>query len=404
MDLSKEQKQAIRTALHEPVSIVTGPPGSGKTTLVKAMVATLVAHKFTVLLCAPTGAAVNRLFIATEYEAHSVDRIDYHKDLVERYKGSFIIVDEATMINTDNLLHLIAILKPVGFCLIGDYKQLPCGDDGFPALTTYLKTGMLFPTTVLTSNFRRANDTGSKLLKCIAMLGEPNFELEDGDDSFKVVECVSEAEVLRMAKEYYASKPSQMLTFTNPMMDKLNRVTESNAPIVVPSPEEGVPAVREGDRVVCTENVYENGELLVANGVIGTCYSDCVMYQNDFIDKIRKVRANADTLRKRVKHISHGVNEGKTFKSSFVPSRCMTVHKAQGSEFHEQGIVVLANWKGEIMLELTYTALTRFKNNVVVIGTKDQIMKTFHAKFNEVYDCELVRQIKKLVKEKKSQI
>lgn len=401
MNLSKEQKTAIRTAVSEPVSIVTGPPGSGKTTMIKAMVATLLANKFNVLLTAPTGAAVNRLFIATGFEAHSIDRLDYHKDLVDKYTGAFIVVDEATMVSTDDFYHMIAMLKPVGFCLVGDYKQLPCNDDGFPLLTTYLKTGMLFPTTVLTSNFRRAGDSGSKLLKCIATLGDPDFEIDDGDDSFNVVECLSEAQVLAAAKQYFSEKPSQMLTFTNSMVDKLNRLTESSYPIVVPAMGHDSPAVREGDRVVCTENLYDNGELLVANGVIGTCYADKVIYQNDFIDKMRKARTNADTIRKRVRTITEGANEGMTFRSKFIPSRCMTVHKAQGSEFSEQGIIVLANWKGEMMLEHAYTALSRFKSGVVVIGTKDQINKTFHAKFNEVYEHELVRQMKKQARDLK---
>ena len=147
-----------------------------------------------------------------------------------------------------------------------------------------------------------------------------------------------------------------MLAFTNFAVSSLNQHTCSVA----------------STRVMCTDNLYKNGKLLVANGTMGEQTEEdagTVLYDNGFVD----------TRNKRAK-----------FASTFVPARCMTVHKSQGNEFSVTGVVVVTSYKG-MPLQLIYTALSRFKHRVVVFGSGDVLRNAFTGKFSDVHvDEELV--------------
>lgn len=381
MELSPEQNAAIEMVLKKNVSVITGPPGSGKTTLVKELMRRLGKKYRKCLLTAPTGAACDRLLKATGIQAHVIAKVDFNEYLINEFRNCVVVIDEASMFSTVDFYRMLRYLQPIKVCLVGDYKQLACSD-GMPSLNSLIMAEII-PVTRLTSNFRRKNDQISLLAKCVSTLGQDNFSLEHGDDSFKVIHCGSDKDVVDKATELFNKQPSQIITFTHKMANDLNKATQSDRDIVIKATSRDGMPIRDGDRVVCTSNLYgKNKKLLVANGVIGVCTSKEICYENGFIDQYRR---------------------GK-FKSFCVPCRCIITHKAQGSEFSEFGIIVLTWWKGPPPLELIYTSLTRFKKGVAVLGLDKQIRDTFYAKYANKHDTVFVSAIKALYKQKTNEL
>ncbi len=371
IQLSEEQRHAVDIAMRSKKCVITGPPGSGKTTLIQELIRLFKKHKFKFLLCAPTGNATQRLSqVCPDVEAHVVEKILCNKPLIEQFANAAVIIDESSMLSVNTLFLLMTVLSPSKLCLVGDAKQVPCAAPHLPALNSLLQSEYI-PEARLTHNFRRAGDTGSQLMQCAQNMGSEGFDVHQylGDDSFKLVVCYSPAEMIQRVAKMYKEEPTQIITFTTDMCAKINEATVSEEPKVVGN-------VRKYDRVVCVKNFYEHEKLKVANGVVGVCGANAITYSNGYVDK----------------------RQGKNgrFKTLFEPCRCMTAHKTQGSEFHERGIVVLTGWHGPMPLELVYTAMTRFKKNVVVFGLPMHVNQVFREKFINRHDEVLVTVLKNL--------
>lgn len=331
-ELCEEQIRAVELARTKRISIVSGPPGSGKTRLISALCA---LRPKTTLLLAPTGTAAERITASTGIRAFVIAKALHDKNL-EALQNRDVVIDEAGMTSTDTLQRVFTFLKPKTLVLIGDAKQLPCVE-GVSALSSLMRVDRA-PRTLLTQLWRRSGKPTSALDRCLRTLGTPQFDLSDQDDSFRVVECVSQDNCCARAAKDYALRPSQMLGYTNAVVQRLNALTEDKSRPIVRG------AARMGDRVVCVENAYggEPRRLLVANGACGTCTPKGVEYDNGHVDKKFKL-------------------------TSFMPCRAMTVNKSQGNEYEVHGLVVVAAWAGgPPPLELLYTALSRFKSSVTV--------------------------------------
>lgn len=371
--LNPEQRAAVEHFRKWRFTVLLGGPGTGKTTTMKEFI---LPGELT-LLCAATGCATDRIYKATGHAAHVISKVLFDAQAIQRYRGANLIMDEASMISIDTARQLIAAIRPKRVAFVGDSQQLPCME-GFSVISTLIQVPYL-PVARLTRNHRQKG--ASALMRTLAGLG--SGAPPEVDDNFKLVTCQDSDAALARAVELYKGGGegsvaprgdplpgkgggAQMLAFTNQNCAKLNAQT------VNPKMNSVSPGIHVKDRVVCTSNLYEKKEkvILVANGVIGQVQTmRLVVYENGFRDTARATRG---------------------FRSQFVPARAMTIHKSQGNEFAETGIILLGGWR-DPPLEFIYTALSRFKNRVYVVGTAEDIRAVFQTSFRPSIDHHVVR-------------
>lgn len=356
--LNHEQRAAVDHFRRWRLSIILGGPGTGKTTTVQE----LILPGETTLLCAPTGNAADRIFKATGHPAYVLSKILYDAEAIKRYRGANLIMDEASMISIDMARQMMKAIKPKRVVFVGDSQQLPCME-GFSVISTLIVGGVL-PVSRLTQNHRQRT---SALMRTLSTLGSGAQPETDGE--FFIVPCTNTEETFRTAVKLFkevGKQGVQMLAFTNQNCIKLNALTANTKMTEV------LPGIHVKDRVVCTGNLYNDKDksMLVANGTIGQVQSTRVVaYETGYMDHRRPTRG---------------------FRSQFVPARAMTIHKSQGHEYSETGIILLGGWRNP-PLEFIYTALSRFKNRVYVVGTTDDIRAAFHTSFRPNIDHHVVQ-------------
>ena len=385
------QKEAIRDALRYGVMILTGGPGTGKTTVVRALMRIFERMDFSVALCAPTGRAAKRLSEATSCEAKTIHRLlemgyesdgraTFKRDEFDLLEEDVIIVDEASMV--DNAL-MSALLKAIKagarIIIIGDSDQLPSVGAG-NVLRDIIESGR-FATVCLTEIFRQAEE--SLIIRNAHAINKGNmpelsvkdndfFYLRRGDDK-QIAMTVTELCRDRLPKAYgdmakgglqviCASRKGESGT------ENLNIILQNALNPWHRAKREykfRERIFREGDRVMQTRNNYDitwertidgkegNG---IFNGDIGTVLSIEASdgYMEILFDE-RKVIYDISLL----DDIEHAY--------------AITVHKSQGSEYP---IVVMPMCSAAYMLHtrnLLYTAVTRAQKMVVLVGREDII-------------------------------
>ena len=385
------QKEAIRDALRYGVMILTGGPGTGKTTVVRALMRIFQRMDFSVALCAPTGRAAKRLSEATSCEAKTIHRLlemgyegdgraTFKRDEFDLLDEDVIIVDEASMV--DNAL-MSALLKATKagarIVIIGDSDQLPSVGAG-NVLRDIIDSGR-FATVCLTEIFRQAeqsliirNAHAINKGKMPELLVKDNdfFYLRRGDDK-QIAMTVTELCRDRLPKAYgdIAKNGLQVICASRKGeagTENLNIILQNALNPAHRAKREykfREKIFREGDRVMQTRNNYDivwertvdgkdgNG---IFNGDIGTIVSIEVSdgYMEMLFDD-KKVIYDISML----DDIEHAY--------------AITVHKSQGSEYP---IVVMPMCSAAYMLHtrnLLYTAVTRAQKMVVLVGREDII-------------------------------
>lgn len=364
LELAGEQESAVLMFKRCMFSIITGGPGVGKTTTLKYM---LEAVPNTVILT-PTGSAASRVTVACGVEAHVFKRVDYNDDLLDEFRGCSVVLEEASMCSMEIIYKILLVLRPVRFCLMGDKNQLPCIKTKAEPSTEILGTLLAWtsmPRVELVLNHRQKN-LESALVRVIRSMGTSEFVLpsRSEDDSFVVHETGTDKGAIAHAAAFFLKQDkAQMLTSTNSVVDNLNLLTKDSPNRIV----------------VCTENLYTEKrkkakteepaprpKLLTANGIRGFLEKDGsgVTYDNGFVDRM--------------------LGSGK-FKSRFIAARAMSIHKSQGNEFSDVGIIVVTtNSFGKVDVRMAYTAVTRFTTRVVVFGTGEAIRAAFGGLFEAV--------------------
>ena len=361
------QEQAILKAATSKVAVITGGPGTGKTTIIKGIIAAYQMANADVLLAAPTGKAAKRMQEATEMNACTIHRLlkalpgmGFQKDEHDPLRGDVLIVDECSMI--DNLLMyslLRAIPDNMSLVLVGDIDQLPSVGAG-NVLRDIISSNCI-PTVKLQHIFRQAGE--SKIISNAHIVNEgkmPNLSNDDSSDFLFQVQGTQEEiqkKVLSLISkelpEKYNVSP-QSIQVLSPMKKGIAGTDSLNLSLQDLLNPKGAEFAyngkrfRVGDRVMQIQNDYNKG---VFNGDTGI---------------VKKIDREEETLLVQFDDvlISYACNE----LDNLVLSYATTVHKSQGSEY--QVVIMPITTSHQIMLQrnLVYTGITRAKKLFVMVG------------------------------------
>jgi exodeoxyribonuclease V alpha subunit len=373
--LAPAQRAAVATALTHKVSVITGGPGVGKTTLVRAIIQILRAKKVHVQLCAPTGRAAKRLNESTGLEAKTIHRMLEFEPGRGHFKfgakspleGDVFIVDESSMIDLPLACALIkALPRHAALVLVGDIDQLPSVGPG-SVLKDIINCGC-FPVTHLNEIFRQTEGSSIVMNAHAINKGQlpvssppgsgADFFIMEEEDPEKAVQTI-----LRLVKKHIPAKlkfsPIQNIQVLAPMIRGAlgaRNLNERLQDLLNPGEEfleRFGTRFRERDKVMQLENDYDKD---VFNGDVG-------FVQRIDVDEQQMVVRFGDRF---VKYEFNELDE-------LAPAYAITVHKSQGSEY--PCVVIPVHTQHYMMLQrnLLYTAITRGKKLVVLVGTKKAI-------------------------------
>ena len=369
--LSEEQVQAIQNSLEAGVSIITGGPGTGKTRIIEGLAQVLVnGFRKTIRICAPTGRAAKRIAENQALKKFQPSTIHMLKAMIDSSAKDIefdtLIVDESSMIDI-NLFNDLVKMLPIGsqLILIGDVDQLPPVGAGQPFLDLIRSKKIVVSR--LSKQFRQGSDSiipkvarainRGELIEFSSDFSSSGFsfvEVDKGQVVEKIIEVVDfftgnkngsidfdKTQILSPMRRY----SSGLINLNSIMQKKYNPNGEK-----VFSKMEGEKEIQfcAGDKVICTQNDYD---IDVRNGDIGYV-----------VNKVGKnIRVEFD-------------GEMKLFHNNKIDyldlAYAITVHKSQGSEYPNVVMPIVDDHRIMLTRKLIYTAITRGKQNVCLIGSK----------------------------------
>lgn len=369
-ELADKQREAVEKSLQSGMTVITGGPGTGKTTVVQTIIRLAEQEGLRILLCAPTGRAAKRLAETTQRKAKTIHRLlvpDGYVGKVQSFEynetkllpADLVIVDEVSMLDMEMMYHLLNALKPQCRCiLVGDADQLPSVGAG--AVLHDVIASETVPVVRLNTIFRQKE--GGRIVTNAHLINNGRLPVVNEDLEFRFVEIETEADGATQISALYRSEVEETgdefaVQVLSPMykdpcgVDNLNQLIQErlNPPVLGKGELKGRHMIfRVGDKVMQKHNDYEKG---VFNGDIGQIFA----VQHDMV-YVRYPEQD-------VKYEGAEIDE-------ITLAYAITVHKSQGSEYHTV-IMALVN-SHSIMLQrnLFYTAVTRAKRKVILVGTK----------------------------------
>ena len=377
--LAEKQTQAVKESLDKKVMVITGGPGTGKTTIINVILRIYRQAGQRALLAAPTGRAAKRMSEATGFEAKTIHRLlefspksgGFRKNEQESLEADLIIIDEASMVDTVLMHHLLKAVRPeTTLILVGDIDQLPSVGAG-NVLKDIIDSGRI-PTVRLNEIFRQAKESMIIINAHRINRGEFPYITADREklQDFYFVELEDPEKVLEMIihmcrnriPERFGFHPLDDIQVLTPMhrgivgASSLNAAlqkelnTSSEAELSGFELQRGGRIFRTGDKVMQIRNNYDKD---VYNGDIGRIVS---------LDReTQELTVNFDG--RRVAYDFADLDE-------IVLAYAVSVHKSQGSEYPVVVMPLLTQHYLLLQRNLLYTAITRGKKLVVIIGTK----------------------------------
>ena len=369
MEYDEVQVEAIRRAATAKVLVLTGGPGTGKTTTTQGIIAAYRAFGLHILLAAPTGRAAKRMTEATGLEAKTIHRLlefkppeGYEKNEETPLEGDVLIVDECSMIDIVLMNALMKAIPPhMRLILVGDIDQLPSVGAG--NVLRDVIDSEVFPVVRLTRIFRQAQTSriimNAHKINAGQMPDTSNGKNTDfffmtQEDPEEVAKKIVEL-VHKKLPGYYRTSASQIQVLT-PMQRGVVGATNLNMALQEALNPQGEGLRRSGfvyrpnDKVMQIKNNYDKE---VFNGDIG------IIESVDMQD--RTLLVNFD---------GRSIEYDATELDELVHAYATTIHKAQGSEYPIVVMPVLMNHYMMLQRNLIYTGITRAKKILVMVGTK----------------------------------
>ncbi len=365
--LAPAQTDAIETALSHPVTVITGGPGTGKTTLLRGCLYCLEQAGLKTVLAAPTGRAAKRLAESARREASTLHKLleagaigaetVFQRNYTKPLGADVVIVDEASMLDVRLMYHLLEAMKDgARLLLVGDVHQLPPVGPG--NVLRDLISSETVAVVRLTELFRQAE--GSEIARSAQQIHHGIVPQWTDDEHGDVVfyDCRDEEALQRVCAlcrllDYGHVEQQFQVQVLSPMHKGVCGVTNLNRELQALWQGEGARGITVGDKVMQRRNNYEKG---VYNGDVGRVYA-CT-------DNVIRVDY-------QVRNVVYEAEETEELQLAYA----MTVHKSQGSEYDTVIIVLQPSHYVMLQRNLLYTALTRAKKKAYIISTPEALAR-----------------------------
>ncbi len=375
--LSTEQQRALEIALLNPVSIITGGPGTGKTTCLKVLIELLEKYDLKYALASPTGRAAKRLSEATARPASTIHRLlgftpgkGFQYNEKHPLKIDYLIIDEASMLDLLLTFNLLRALSPgTQLLLVGDVDQLPSVGAG-DVLRDIICSDTV-PISRLFKIFRQAEDSNiisnahcinQGKMPILSKTLQGDFYLFPAEDAEKAAAWVVNLVSSRIPVKF-SMDPINDIQVLSPMyrgaagVDALNKMLQNklNPPLSGVGEQELFGRIfRVGDKVMQIRNNYDRG---VFNGDIGR------------IAEINRIDQTLTVVLDENRSIRYDFTEA----DELVLAYAISVHKSQGSEFPVIVLPVLTQHYVMLQRNLIYTAITRARKLCIIVGNQKAI-------------------------------
>ena len=397
IQLNGEQTDAVMYSLTKGVSVITGGPGTGKTTIVKCILEMFKQQNKKVLLCAPTGRAAKRLTETSGMEAKTIHRAlemnpsenegFFHRNENNPLDADVVIIDEMSMVDVALFYHLLKALRSTTrLIMVGDKDQLPSVGAG-NVLRDIIESEKLH-TTQLINIYRQGNDsliiTNAHLINNGKMPiidnSSKDFFYEQGKDLETNSETIIDLVTTRLPN-YFGYRPQDIQVLA-PMkagpcgIDNLNKRLQMTINPYFSGIELSTEFTKYhvGDKIMQIVNNYEMSYIKHENN--GTTQEGTGIYNGD-IGYITNIEPNSH-------QVTVKFDDGKICKYEktdlyqITLAYAITIHKSQGSEFDCVVIPLVPGAPIIITRNLLYTAITRAKKTVVLVGSKQILARMIH--------------------------
>ncbi len=418
--LEDEQRMAVKSAAKHNVLILTGGPGTGKTTTINEIIRYFLKDVKSVLLGAPTGRAAKRMTETTGYEAQTIHRMleissgegddaltRFERNDTNPLEADVIIIDEMSMVDI-SLMHslLSAVAQGTKLIMVGDVNQLPSVGPG--SVLRDLIASEAFPTVRLSRIFRQAESSDIVVNAHKINRGEPIaftnksrdfFFLRRNDPNLIISNMI---ELIRDKLPPYVKAASSEIQVLTPMrkgvlgVERLNRILQEY--LNPPSDEKaeklyGDKLFRTGDKVMQVKNNYQlewevRGRYGIAVDEGTGIFNGDMGVIRDLNDQLQTIEIEFDDGR----FVEYPYASLEELELSYA----ITIHKSQGSEYPAVILPILTGPRMLMTRNLLYTAVTRAKSCVVLLGSEEAVRDMIHNESEQLRYTSLDERIREL--------